>query len=177
MSKMIISPTAITPWSQQSIGFKMQALGGTMMANAASTAYPSANLAIYVPFYLLTPAIVANVFWYNGATASNNADFGIYAYDGTRLLSTGSTALSGTSALQIVDITNVQLGAGQYFMAIAMNGTAGTLFASAMGNTGLTALCGVYQQATAFALPATATFSDPTFDFIPIFGFTPRSVV
>jgi hypothetical protein len=160
----------------ESVGAKLSGMGFPI-SGAASAVYPSANLAIYVPFYLLTPCTVAQVFWYNGATQTDSVDFGIYSADGRQLLHTGAIALSGANALQTVDVTDTQIGEGLNWMAIAQNGTTGALFAVALANIGLTCLTGIYQQGTAYTLPATATFADPTFDYIPVMGFTPRSVV
>jgi hypothetical protein len=53
----------------------------------------------------------------NGATASGNMDVGIYDYAGTRLVSSGSTAQSGTSAFQDFDITDTLLGPGIFYLA------------------------------------------------------------
>lgn len=88
-------------------------------SSAASAAWPSANLAILVPFRLPAPLLVQRLFLLNGATASGNVDIGIYDVAGTRLLSTGSTAQSGTSAVQSVDVTDTPLAAGVFYLALA----------------------------------------------------------
>lgn len=167
----------ITPWSAESIGAKITGMGGAALSGTAGAVYPAADLAIYVPFSLSRSVTVAQLFWVNGGTASGNVDAGIYSADGTRLTSTGSTAQAGTNAPQSVNITDIQIGAGLFFIAIAMNNGTGTLFRATFAQLGLAITTGMYQQATAFPLPANATFANPTFDYIPAFGFTPGSVL
>jgi hypothetical protein len=116
-----------------------------------------ANLAVFMPVNLPWPYPVRRVFWANGGTvAASNADFGIYNWDGVRLYSTGSTALSGASAMQTTDPTDFVLPAGRYYFAYNCDNTT----ARAYGTTALTTIMlrqtGVLQQAVgAVTLPAT----------------------
>lgn len=142
-----------------------------------SAVYPSANLAIYIPFRIQSPINIAQLFWYNGATATGNVDMGVYSKDGQRILSSGTTAQTGTNALQLVDITDVRIGAGMYWIALACDSGSSTFFSTTLGAVGLHTLAGIKQQASAFVLPTTATFADAAQDYFPLFGFTPRSVI
>jgi hypothetical protein len=164
----------ISPWSYESIASGFLALNVNLLHNATSNAYISANLAIYVPFVISSRIIATQMFTVNGATAGNNIDVGIYTADGTRLVSIGSTAQSGTATIQAFNITDTELGPGLYYMAIAMNGTTGTLYSSLPTARALRAM-GCFNQATAFALPATATFASVANAYIPVFGLTTRS--
>lgn len=134
-----------------------------------------ANLAIYVPVLVPWAYPVKRVFWINGSTiTSSNADFGIYTVDGTRIYSTGSTALSGTSAAQYVTpSTSFVLSPGAYYFAYACdNTTARTLGAAGTAGADALRLTGCYQQASALPLPATATFASMANALYPFCGVT-----
>ena len=173
----ILAPNVtIHPWAWESIGVKLTGQGGTTLPNAVSTAYPTANQALYVPFCLTRPIIVAQLFWVNGATVSGNVDAGIYSVDGVLLVSTGSTAQAGTSVSQVVDITDTQLGTGLFYLAIAVDNTTATLIRGTAGSVARCAAMGCANQGSAFPLPAPATFATIASNYIPVFGLTTRSV-
>lgn len=153
----------ISPMSLESISVMISS------SVAASATWISANRAVYIAFRLYVPAVVTKIVCINGATASGNMDVGIYTIDGTRIVSKGSTAQSGTNALQTLDITDTQLFPGSYLMAMVMDNATGTVFRKGT-NSILMKTMGCYQQATAFPLPATATFATLTGSFIPILG-------
>lgn len=134
---------------------------------AASAVWPSANRALFIPVVVPCRVTVFQLGWYNGATASGNVDAGIYDLAGNRLVSTGSIAQAGVSALQLVDTTDTVLPPGNYFLALAMDNITGTIFSSGPGSQHLLRACGVQEQATAFALPSTATFSAPSSNYLP----------
>lgn len=173
----ILQQLTITPWSVESVRSKLSFATNVSVSSLVSAVYPSANLAIYVPFSVMTPVLARQLFWYNGATASGNVDVGIYDAKKRKIVSSGSTAQAGVNAMQVVDITDTWIGAGLFFIAIAMDNVTGTLFAAASGNVLWQNVFGNYQQASAFALPSTATFATPSFDYLPMFGFTTRGVI
>lgn len=144
------------------------------LSSASSVTYISANRAIYIPFTLSEPVVVTQLFAYNGATVSGNIDLGIYDRAGTRLVSSGLTAQSGTSALQLFNIADTELGAGRFFLAVTMDNTTGTLYRIAIIQQSAMA-CGMCQQALAASpnnfLPATATFAALSSTYLPIIGF------
>ena len=152
-------------------------LGGmNYTGTALSATWPTSNLAIFVPFILTRPYIVTNLFCINGATASGNIDIGIYSEDGTRLVSKGSTAQAGTNTTQNLSVTSTELGAGLFYLALACNNTTATFnrYSTAANTHGA---YGTAQMASAFALPATATFATTGQSYIPIVGLTGRSVL
>jgi hypothetical protein len=177
-NRFFLHPLNIQPWAYNSVASKFLIGGDDSISDASDIAYPSANLAIYIPFFLQTPMVIDRIFWGNGATLSGNVDAGVYDAARKKIVSTGSTAQASTTDAQSVNITNVTLGTGLFFLAIAMDNTAGTLMAVQMG-AGLHfyKTLGIYQQASAFPLPDTATFSLPTFNYLPIVGITPRSSI
>lgn len=145
----------------------------TNMSSSAS--FPTANLALFYPFYLNQTIVVTKLFAINGSSASNNIDIGIYNDDGVRIVSTGSTARSGTTAIQSFDITDTTIGPGRFFFAIAQNGGVGSYFAANSSATVAQAwakMAGIYQQTSAFPLPANATFATyaQTNFYVPFIG-------
>jgi hypothetical protein len=173
MYKLPFSRKLITPWSLESIHSKMDTSTSVSAGAPASTAYPAANLAIYVPFYLTVPSVFQFAAWHNGTAVSGNIDVGIYGSKGTRIASIGSTAQAGTTTSQSAAFASpVQLGSGLYFMALAMDNTTGTLFAMGFGGLPFYIGAGIFQQASAFPLPATATFALATSDYLPKFGLS-----
>lgn len=161
--------------SIESLGIPLSAFVITT-TSFASAAWPTANKAIFVPVLVARQTKLVKAFVYNGATASGNLDVGLYLPNGTRVVSMGSTAQSGTNALQELDITDTTVGPGLYYMALAMDGTTGTAFRATIG-TGRGASLGIYEMTSAFALPSTATFATLASSYLPMFGFTTRSVV
>lgn len=146
-----------------------EALGYFFIASSGVAAFPASNDAIFVPFTIERPALVKRLFSVNGNVTSGNIDMGIYTSDGGRIVSIGSTAQAGTTTKQFFDITDTYLSPGQYYMAVAMNNTTGTL-----RRFNITVLrqqhFGVLKMATAFALPAAATFATVTAAYIPSIG-------
>ncbi len=139
----------------------------------ASAAWPSANLAIFMPFTIRVPTPVVRFFWANGSTVTGNMDVGIYTPDGTRIASQGSTAQTGfASLLQFPTAisTKVILPPGPYYFGAACSGTTNAGF----GQTVTAAegrMAGLLQMATAIPLPATATFAQWSGTLLPIVGF------
>ena len=170
MSDLYLGPcVTITPFHKDSLAAM---LGSTL----GSGAYPTLNLAYYYPFILYQPIVVVKLFCYNGSIASGNIDLGIYDKGGTRIQSAGSTAQSGTSAIQSFDITDVLIGPGLFYLAVAMDNITGTLWRASIGQAGR--LMGIFQQSSAFALPSTATFAATSGNlYLPMIGLTTRALV
>jgi hypothetical protein len=160
----------ISPYSLGSIG----AVTGNLSSAPASGTWDSANRAVFVPFRVSRPIYVVNMFVFNGLVVSGNLDIGIYTSDGTRLVSIGSTAQAGTSAIQTLDITDTLLGPGLFYMALVFNNTTARVFQQTVVPSGI--VCGMAIMNAAFPLPATATFSQ-SYNYLPVFGLTTRSVV
>lgn len=167
------TPVMITPWSRNALGIE---LGGA--PSLASATWPTANLAIYVPFALDESVTVVKGFWHNGGAVSGNVDIGIYNEAGTKQVSIGSTAQSGTDVIQEVNIADTPLTAGRYYMALACDNTTATFRRVGAGATAeITKTFGIAQQASAFALPASATLAVPAQTYLPLFGFSLRALV
>jgi hypothetical protein len=164
------APMVVTgPMSRDSV-----AIG--ISTSPASTAWPTANTAVYIPFRVFAPFLVAQIAWANGSAVSGNIDAGIYDAVGTRLVSAGSTVQSGAAAVQTVDITDTWIGPGLFYLALALDNTTGTITGQAAGLQRLRAI-GLVEMASAFPLPATATFAALTGNLLPLVCATSRSVL
>jgi hypothetical protein len=157
----------ITPWSMQSLGVAL------FMANStpASNNFVTASLAVFIPFVVPEPMVCTKLFWGNGTAVAGNLDAGIYDTAGTRLVSTGTTAQSGTTNVQVVDITDMALARGLYYLAFASDTSGATQKVyAALPAAGIPQSLGLLQMAAAFVLPSTATYAKYASAFMPLVG-------
>ena len=143
----------------------------------AAAAWPTANKAIYCPVLVDRVITVTQMAVVNGATVNGNLDLGIYDEAGNKVVSKGSTAQSGTNAVQALDITDTELKPGLYFLALASSSGTATFFRANGASTEVTRVCGLQQQTSAFALPSTATFANPSQNYSPLIYASYRSSV
>lgn len=162
----------ISSWSIESVGLGL----GTTNLSSGSGAFPSANMAIYVPFAIAGPYLARKVWWANGLAVSGNVDVGVYSSDGTRLLSAGSTAQATIQSIQSVDTTDVLLLPGSYYLAMSCSTTAATFYRLA-ANVYSGVSWGMANQAAALPLPATATFATAAATTVPLFGITSGTIL
>lgn len=147
-------------------------IGGGIIT--AGTAWPSNNLGIFVPFRIAQPFTFSKM-GIVVSSASGNLDLGVYSADGTKIVSSGSTAVG--SNVNTVSVTSTTIGPGLFYMAASFSTTAAQVMCyvfSATAKAGLIRALGVSQMASALALPATATFAANTGTIIPIMGLTNR---
>ncbi len=163
-----------TPWTQDALGVDIQAAGFSVIGNITWIA----NLATYVPFILARPKLIAQFFWINGGTVAGNTDVGVYNEALTKVLSTGSTANSGTSTIQAVNVTDTVLQAGRYWLAIASDSST-QVFSGDSIVARAQDMFGIKQQASGWSsgLLSSPTLSAPAQTLLPLFGFTPGSVI
>lgn len=143
-------------------------------ATLASATWPSGSRAFYIPFRLPFPFVITQAFWENGAAVSGNVDIGIYDAAGTRLRSSGSIAQVNVSVIQSVDLTDLTIDGGVFYLALAVDNTTGTMLRSGAANMPAT---GMASQNAAFPLPATATFAAMANAYLPLCGVTGRAVI
>lgn len=174
LSIMLHKPM-ISTVSGESMGIAMKAHVGS--GTFASAVWPTSNRAYYYPFRIDHPITVLKLWMANGAAAAGNLDIGIYSEDGTRIVSSGSTAQAGTNTLQEIDIADTVIGPGAFYLAAAMDGTTGTAFRFSGGSSTRSLLLGYYSQVTAFPLPANATFASQASQWIPLFGLAAKTIV
>jgi hypothetical protein len=167
----------INPFSLQSIGFSLLAVGTSGMEGAAGAAWPATKLALYMPFYVPDEFRVQQIRIAQGLTISGNFDVGVYTADGVRLASSGLTAPTGFSATTQGVTVSTRLGQGLYYMAMSVDNVTHTVVRSVP--TALTLQgAGCAQEdlsAGTGALPATATFAAIANAYLPLFGLSSRS--
>ena len=139
------------------------------LGDANTSNFQNNNDAIYVPMWIPQNVVVTHILWAN-QTTTGNGDGGIYDASFSRLVSTGSVARS--AGVQEEAVTNTKLKAGQYWFALACASSAGTFQGQTGWGTSALARYDLLYQASAFALPATATPTSVPSNFIdlPIFG-------
>lgn len=161
--------SVITTASLNSLGIEVLNASSGRSPFANSAVWPGANLAVYVPFRIATPTTIVKMFWVNASAGTDSVDVGIYDSQGNQLVHSGSTLTSGTSSTQVVNTTDITLERGLYYAAMAYNGITN----KPMGYFPSSVLCrgmGVYNQASAFPLPSTATFAGASNAAIPLIG-------
>jgi hypothetical protein len=173
MFNTTVLPMHVATWD---LGVSPISVGkGFVTAPAVGALTWTANLSVYVPMYLPWDYPVNRVWWLNGSTASSNMNFGIFQKGGKRVYATGSTAQAGASVVQYVTPTPFWLPQGEYFFALACDGTTNRAAGTAGFTTIMLSHMGVRQQAANFALADPATFAAPTVAAYPMCGITRRS--
>lgn len=121
----------LTPNVIVTYGLNAEPLGGVASgaATGALTSGTMSTTTVYaVPFQVWDAWTVKRLALVNGATVNGNWDIGIYAFDGaTKIVSTGSTAQSGTTAYQGVNVTATVLGPGFYWLAYGTDSATQTI--------------------------------------------------
>ena len=140
-------------------------LVGLHVTAAASTAWPSINLAIFFPLRLAVPKTVYKLAVGCGTGSGNNFDVGIYDVAGNRLVSSGATARTATSEV-VVDVTDTYLDAGLYYLAVAADSVS-TMTCFALGTASVARLVGAMEAASSYVLPSTVTYAAITGSAVP----------
>lgn len=170
-SPILRNEIMINTISVDSIGVPLNASSPSI---SASTAWPLANQAMYVPVEITYPIVIDRMAVNNGSAVAGNIDVGIYTPDGKRLASWGGSLQSGTSSIQIFNIGDTPLNPGLYYMGVAMSNITGTLAGWGVVAIDIRPL-GVFQQNAAYPLPATATFVAISGTFTPLISMTPKA--
>lgn len=163
-------------WVEKAVKTPLMILGlqdhAALLDGAALTAWPLANLALFVPFTLDEAVTIKRILAITYSTAGA-VDVGIYNADGARLVSSGSTAVTNVILCRNFDIADTLLEAGRYYLAMASDATTFQAVRAAPFSTGSNMQLGVREQTAAFPLPASATFADNTTRaYIPVIGAT-----
>jgi len=142
----------------------------------ATAAWPSNNLAIYMPLHLRAPFTIARFMVANGSNTTGNVDVGLYSLEGARLLSTGTTLRAGGSAVQYIGVADTRFPAGHYYLGLvgsSTTGTYGVLQVNAAPAPFEARMCGALQEALgSTVLPVAMTPVAYTSANWYFFGFT-----
>lgn len=159
----------VSTWGMESASWP-----AVQLTTLASTAWPLANLAIYVPLFVNETCTVYEAGVGTGATAGGNYDIGLYDTAGNLLVSSGTQGRSA-STWEVAPLTDTELQPGWYYAAMSADGTnnySGTTTFTA----GTCEALGICEQTSAFVLPSTATLTRTTRAFVPSISFAVRSV-
>ncbi len=141
-------------------------------AGTAAVAWPANNRALYSPISLPSNFTVARLMIASG-NATGNVDVGLYDVNGNLLVSTGTVARSGSSVVQYYDVTDESFPPGDYYLALVVSTTSGTVIASSPQDTPLLQGCGLLEEDLgSTVLPATMTPVRYTATRGWLFGFT-----
>jgi len=164
----------ITPLSPESVALTAK----PFVVSVGSNTWPSANLAIFVPFVIHDRASFASVraIIANGAAAAGNWDIGVYDESWSRLASTGAVAMSGTGNIQDLAALVATLAPGRYYLAASSSSGTATVWGYTGYPAGLLAAVGLAQQASAHPLPAVAAPAAYAQTFLPVFGLSSQAV-
>jgi len=130
------------------------------------------NQALYIPFLLPWRYPIRRAFWGNGGAASGHIDIGMYSINGARLWSLGSGVSqgSGFSVGYGSLATPVIVSPGRYYLAMSIDNSTSQISGANPG-PGVFRAFGWYQQASAYPLPAQASFSPWTASLpVGVFG-------
>lgn len=135
-----------------------------LSGSLTSTTFPTANRMFAYPFSVASPKTVSKIIVPVGGATSGNLDVGILGPTGTRLTSSGATAVGSTNTQMSINVTDVALAAGTlYYVAIACD-NATAAFASYV-NVAVDSLWQAQQVKitdTAYPIPASPTLATPT---------------
>lgn len=134
------------------------------LVSTTGAVWPVASKALFCAFAVEFP-VLAQKMAVQVTTQAGNIDMGIYDEKGNRIVSKGTTA-TAAAGLQVLDITDTLLLPGTYYMAMACD-SATAAFARLNPTTALSRIMGLQEMATAFVLPATATFANPAAGYFP----------
>jgi hypothetical protein len=143
---------------------------------AGQAAWPSANLAIYVPLRIPSRIVVRKLWVAVGNTATGNIDMALYDASGVAVVE--ATAAAHTSQMeQVFDVTDTTVGPGLYYIGVASDSGTDN-FNRYTPAAPVAAAWGVLTQTSAYPLPSTATFAlDQTLAYVPVAGLLIEATV
>lgn len=117
--------------SEEAYGPSLMGVTAGVPTSGAQFTQHGLGEAMLFPFSLDVRATVVKGWWMNGATvtAATNVDVGVYDSEFNLIVAAGFTAQSGTDTLQEADLTDTDIGPGDYWCALAIdNNTLTTTF-------------------------------------------------
>lgn len=142
-----------------------------------SRAWPSANLAIYVPVTISCRVVVMKLWFSSGTTGTGNVDMGLYDAAGVAVVSATNAAKVADGTEQVFDVTDTTVGPGIYYIGLSSDSSTDTFYGTTPAAP-IPLAQGVLTEASAYPLPATATFAaDQTLAFIPTVGLLLEATV
>ena len=136
----------------------------------------TANLAFYVPLAVPRCVVVRKLWFASGSPSTGNVDMGLYNSQGVAVISATATA-KASSREQVFDVTDTAIGPGLYYIALVSDSNTDG-FEGEQPAAPTACAFGVLTEATAYPLPATATWVvNQTNLVIPAMGLLLTTVV
>lgn len=169
-----IAPLMVSNFGRCSVGYDLAAMNSGSIGNISLTA----NRALLVPIYVPSDMLVRKFMYITNTTPSGTIDMGLYDDAFTRIVSKGSTAIGGASALVEMDVTDTPIDRGMYYLALSASASGtSVLVGGTTGTVSLTKVVGSLIQDTAHPLPATLTPVVVTNAVLPLVGISQRVLV
>lgn len=154
---------------------RVSALMGT--SSPSGQAYPAANLAMYVPFFIDYDSVVYETWVLTGTlTTSNATEIGVYDTAGGRLFTTATTVAVASDLVNSSGMTDYTLPRGSYYLAFGCDGTRNFLASANTAGTYQSMGCMQQTGLTGANLPSTATFATYAQAQVVVFGLNLRPV-
>jgi hypothetical protein len=148
----------VTMWSMECLGQYADAVGVRGLQAHGSTIWPTANMAYFWPLCFWDWVTVYQFAFLVGNGTAGFVDIGIYDSQKNRVVSAGSTAMSGsTNALQVLNVTDTELPPGDYLLAMALSSTTGSVYGATSTDEFLLSSLPIYEQSGL----TNATLTDP----------------
>lgn len=145
--------------------------------SVASAVFPGANKVFYMPLRVPVPVLIRQLYCLNGSVVSGNVDVGLFTLDGTKIISSGSTAQAGTTTKQLFNVTDTLIGRGCYYLGITLSNTTGTFQRITTALAPMSAIGLLTETTGGFGLPAIATFSTLANAYMPLGGLLAQTVM
>lgn len=169
-------PNSVGP----TFSFGIPAINGNMASG--TTQLMTGSTIHFLPFYVQTRVIAQQLWWINGTgPMGGSIHMGIYDDAGTRLVTSGAVAISGTNVVQAADITDTTLERGTYHLAwLLVSGLSTNRHGAVVINPTLwPRVYGCVSLGGQSSLPASFTRTGNGYNqgFMPICGLSYRSFV
>lgn len=167
-----LCPILVSPFSGVSAGYGNLGLAGPA---PTSQAIGAANVTVAFALFIPNTVTFVKAWVVNGATVNGNLDIGLYDESWNLMVSTGSFVQAGASVIQEQDITDITVGPGFYYLAMALTSATAT-FQLSNSNVFVALTSGSNYMLSAFPLPA--TFAPSAFlSGLALFGLSQRPLV
>jgi len=143
----------------------------TSTQTITSTAWPTTNLAIYVPLRVPVAMVVVKLWYGSGSTGTGSNDIGLYDSNGARLVSNGNAAKPASATEDVRDVADTTIGPGLYYLALVASNSTDTYYAETDAAP-MCAAIGVLTEALgSTVLPASASWAvNQTLAYYPRMG-------
>lgn len=161
-----------SPYFPPEYWFSLQAVDPAVVYGAA--AWPSANRAIYIPFWFPASTVLVDI-RVSFTTAAGNYDLGWYDSNLNLLEAKGSTACSNAAHTFTLTKPQYVRGGDIFYAGLVLSSTSDSAFRINPSGIAGTVLNIAFEALGSTALPSTATptlYPDAT--YIPLFGFGVR---